>query len=212
MEEAIKRFNLIDFLSIFAPGALVGLCANYYWIDILLPVRKLFGENTVMLGLCFFGLSFLLGSALHTLGSFLESLILVLFPALARAFHREYLNTESVQKAYKEIFNENIADLPSGKEFEICRNIYRYLQRKERPERIVLFTAYSSMSRTLVVALSTVLTLLLFFDSHNMSMLILCGICIILFSIRWRHYEKLRIVETYTLFKAVKIFESREKV
>ena len=202
MDEALKRFNLIDFLGIFVPGLLVELCVNYYWIDLLLPARKVIEENAFILGLCFVVFAFLFGSLLHTVGSLLDKLMFAL-PNRLEKLNEAYLNNESMKYTYKKIFGECVPEPSRGQGWNTFRKINRYLQRETRPERIVVFTAHSNMSRTMVAALLMILILVLCFDSSNYSLLLLCGIGAILFFIRWQHFEKLWIDEICTMFEAL---------
>ena len=199
MNEAIKRFNLIDFLGILVPGVLVELCINHYWVDLLSPLENVFGNNTLSQCLCILGLGFLFGSGLHTLGSLLEQL-------LRKLLYKQQNNNNPCTDGQKNDGSTPAPDKTLSWD-EFCQK-NRSLQQEKRPERIVVFTAYTAMSRTLVAAFLTVLALLLIFDRGNGALILLCGIGIILFTIRWQHFEMLWVKEVFTLSESIQMSQT----
>lgn len=196
MEEVLKRFTLIDLLGIFVPGAVMTLALNFYGLDLTAPFDSFFGENAVMLAVYFLALSYLAGSALHQLGAFLERI------PFGRPDHKKYQEKTEIKGAYQRCFR---ADIPSDPQ-EAWRHILCYSQRNSRPERVILFNSFYTMSRTAAVTLICILPMVLFYlpDAPHpcqtiLGSLIYVGV-IILFLFRWRRFEKNFVEEVYVLF------------
>lgn len=196
MEEVLKRFTLIDLLGIFVPGALMTLALNFYGFDLTVPFNNFFGENAVMLVLYFLALSYLVGSALHQLGAFMEHI------PYGRPDHREYQEKEEIKKAYRRCFGTDIPqDAQSAWRYILC-----YSQRNGRPERVVLFNSFYTMSRTSAVTLICIFPIVLLHLPDNLHLLqILLGSLIyvgviVIFLLRWRRFEKTYVEEVYILF------------
>lgn len=189
MDAAISLFSLIDIIGILLPGGLLAVCVCYFWFDMMLPVNELFADNSFMLTTCFFGLSFIFGSALHTLGSLLESL-------LGKVFKGG--ETTAIERAaYQNLLGKNS---PKNKR-EYMKDVFAYVQRDTRPPLIVMFTAYSTMSRNLTVALSMAAFIVWRSGIRNQTLyLVLIGILI--FIVRWSHFDNLRIRAASAIFVA----------
>lgn len=196
MEEVLKRFTLIDFTGIFVPGAVMTLALNFYGLDLTAPFDSFFDENAVMLALYFLALSYLVGSALHQLGAFLERF------CGAKLGHEDYHGRPEIQAAYRRCF---CADIPASPQ-ETWMRILRYLQRDGRPERVILFNSFYTMSRTTAVTLICILPMALYHHCGTLcswqaiaQLLAYIGV-IGLFVCRWRRFEKKFVEEVYVLF------------
>ncbi len=201
MEEVLKRFTLIDFIGIFVPGAVMTLALNFYGPDLTTPFDSFFGKNAVMLALYFLALSYLVGSALHQLGAFLERF------CRAKLGHEDYHGRSEIRDAYRRCF---YADIPTRPQ-EAWVRILCYLQRNSRPERIILFNSFYTMSRTAAVTLICILPMAMY---HHRGVLcswqaivqVLAYVGVIgLFVYRWRRFEKKFVEEVYILFSIQKL-------
>lgn len=201
MEEVLKRFTLIDFIGIFVPGAVMTLALNFYGPDLTAPFDSFFGKNAVMLALYFLALSYLVGSALHQLGAFLERF------CGATLGHEDYHGRQEIQEAYHRCF---YTDIPANPQ-EAWARILRYLQRSSRPERVILFNGFYTMSRTAAVTLICILPMAMYCHrsavcSWQAVVQILAYIGVIgLFICRWRRFEKKFVEEVYVLFSLQKL-------
>ena len=74
MEHFIKRFTIIDFLSMFIPGGILILALNYYVGDVAAPEKLLFGDNDLILAVYFVMISYITGMVLQEVSKPLESL------------------------------------------------------------------------------------------------------------------------------------------
>lgn len=203
MEHVVKSFTIIDFLGIFTPGAILVLAFQHYIGGATAPFQSFFGENDAMLAVYFVALSYLCGSLLHQLGSLLEWLIskIVSFsPKLKLNMHEKHWENESVKAAYRTKF---ASDSPNSAKEKIAagKEIFHYVQRKNRTQRLMTFSAFYTMSRTMVVALLAIILIILL--SHKTTTLPIIPGCIflIVFSIqRWWSFEKRSVDEAYLLF------------
>ena len=195
MEQFVKQFSLIDFLGITLPGAILVLAANYYIWDITAPCLRFFGANAAVLSAYFVVLSYLCGCALHQLGIWLE----YIFPNEKNVFE-SLPQKKAVQESYERQFN---ATFPSdaAAQIQAGRQIFRYVQRKERPQRIVIFSAFYTMSRTLLVTFP-LLFVITFFCGVRRSVLLLYAAAWIICLTRWAAFDQCCIREAYTIFAA----------
>lgn len=201
MDELLKRFTLIDFAGIFAPGAVLTLVLNFFGPDLSAPFDSFFGENAVMLAVYFLTISYLLGSALHQLGACLERLWKV------NINHKKYCEAPEIRAAYQRCFQmELTGDFP-----EAGARIFHYLQQDSRPERIILFNSFYTMSRTMVVTLGILILITVFYKWTTLTFgamvirLAVYVLGIILFRSRWSRFEKKCIEEAYFLFSFQKL-------
>lgn len=197
MEQLLKRFTLIDLAGIFTPGAVMTLALNFYGPDLTAPFDRFFGENPVMLALYFLAVSYLMGSALHQLGASLSRVWRVDLE------HGKYCARPEVRSAYRRCFHTEIPENPK----DAGERIFHYLQRDSRPERILLFTSFYTMSRTMVVTLICLILLTAYhecsagtFSLRTVIRLSVYALAIPLFRGRWSRFEKKRAEEAYALF------------
>jgi len=205
MEQVLKRFTLIDFAGIFAPGAVMTLAMNFYGPDLTAPFDRFFGENAVMLALYFLTVSYLMGSALHQLGAWLERWLRVDLE------HEKYHAKPEIREAYRRCFHMEIPTDP----VEAGTRILHYLQRDSRPERLILFNSFYTMSRTMVVTLVCLIPAALYYHrgfvlSWQTAIGLLAYIAVIsLFRGRWIRFEKKFVEEAYLLFSFQKLEQDR---
>lgn len=201
MDELLKRFTLIDFAGIFAPGAVMTLALNFFGPDLTAPFDSFFGENSVMLAVYFLTVSYLLGSALHQLGSWLESLWKVDID------HKIYCEKPEIQAAYQRCFQMEFDGDPK----DAGARIFHYLQQDSRPERIILFNSIYTMSRTLVVTLGILILITVYYEWMTLTFgamvirLAMYVLGIVLFRSRWSRFEKKCVEEAYLLFSLQKL-------
>lgn len=198
MEYMAKRFTLIDFLGIFSPGAVLVLAVNYYAFDLRVPYDRFFTENMITLSAYFLAISYLCGSALHQLG------------AMAERYFKEEKNVYSnclyqkeIKAAYQKKFHMKFPNDEKG-QINAGRQIFSYVQRIRRPERIVLFSAFYTMSRTLIVTLFIMLLMTaayrwnVFWSELPLLCIYLAGIWI--FCMQRERFSNKCIEEAYMLF------------
>ena len=156
MDHVAKQFTLIDFLGVFSPGAIMVFAVNSCILDLKAPYYSFFSDNTVTLSIYFLALSYLFGSALHQLGAMLER-----FLPQEENVYKTHPYKRAIRIAYARTFK---APFPEGDDNQIKagRAIFRYVQRGDRPQRIILFNAFYTMSRTLIVELLLVMAMLPF--------------------------------------------------
>lgn len=206
MEQITKQLSLVDFLGIALPGAILVLSANYYIGDITAPCVRFFGQNAAILSTYFVVLSYLCGCALHQLGICLEARLL---PNEENVF-ASHCQQEAIREAYRQQFNAPFPDDPAA-QIKAGREILHHVQYKDRSQRIVIFSAFYAMSRTLLAAIPLFYITTLFktvpppatlLNIVSPPMALLCisawGICFI----RWRTFDQCCISEAYTIFAA----------
>lgn len=186
MEQLLKQFTLIDFTGIFAPGAVMTLALNFCVLDLTAPFKDFFGENAVMLALYFLTVSYLLGNALHQSGACLEFIWKVDFD------HVSYCKSPEIQAAYQRCFYTPMpADIKTA-----GNRIFHYLQRNSRPERIIIFNSFYTMSRTMVVTLACLIPITIYYRREALVswplalQLLAYVLAMILFRCRWSRFEK----------------------
>ena len=62
MQKFLNEFTLIDFLSMWLPGAICLLTWNYYFDGVAEPITRLFGEQDFALVVYFVACSYLIGT------------------------------------------------------------------------------------------------------------------------------------------------------
>lgn len=198
MDEILKRFTLIDFTGIFAPGAIMTLAVNFCVLDLTAPFDSFFGENEVMLALYFLTLSYLVGSALHQLGAWLEHRLKLYLG------HKTWHNSQEIQDAYVRCFHTKIPENLK----EAWARILHYIQRNSRPDRVILFNSFYTMSRTTMVTLICLIPLIIYYclghsvqiSQLTVSLALAYILMIGLFGSRWVRFEKKFVEEVYLLF------------
>lgn len=194
MEQVAKQFSLIDFLGIALPGAMLVLTINYYMWDLTTPCIKFFGTNTGTLAVYFVALSYLCGGILHQLGISLECWL----PNEKNVF-LTHCQQEAIKKAYEQHFS---TPFPSDNtsQVEAGREIFHYVQRKNRSQRIITFSAFYAMSRTLLVTVPLLLAIVAASKSITLPLCLIYAVVWIFCFLRWRHFDYCCISEAYTAF------------
>ena len=208
MEQVAKQFTIIDFLGMLIPGALVVLAVNTCLLDLTFPAKDFFGDNVWVLSAYFIMLSYFFGHGLNQLGMLLEDKIWKV-PNM----HAKYCVREEIQDTYKKIFH--VATFPENEaeQLKAGQDIFHYVQKEKRPQRILIFSAFYAMSRTLVVSLIIILIISLpcvwaqLYEA-GWKMLIVYVIFIAVFRLRWVYYEEKCVNEAYMIFLTEKIGQS----
>ena len=218
MEHITEQFTLVDFLGILMPGAIVTLAINTYAWDLTLPAVKFFGRNSLVMAVYFVGTSYFVGHILHQLSLLMEKYIWKV-PNM----HKKYMTRPEILQAYRKRFSleaspdnspEAESDTTNSEktvseedEWEMVKagqNIFHYVQRKERPQRIVLFTAFYTMSRAMVVAFALLFGFALWSGRTELlkalPLLTVYTLLIALFRSRWLNFEEKCLDEAYMLF------------
>lgn len=209
MEQIAKQFTLIDLLGFFTPGAIMTLATNVYIGDLTEPFDKFFGENALMLAVYFLTLSYLFGTVLHQVGSLFDWIIWRSGKKRVQKVHEEYSQRQMVRDRYTACFGVEFPEdsVKAGQE------IFRYVQHRERPPRIIIFNAFYTMSRTLVVALTGVILMMLFSKDKTDGLsawLLPIAAMIPIFWSRWVRFERKCVEEAYMLFIAGKPQKPRD--
>ena len=204
MEHVVKNFTIIDFLGIFTPGAIAVLALQYYIGGLTRPFECFFGENAGMLAVYFIALSYLCGSFLHQLGGILEELVTLVSRCCNQNgrenFHIDYWENPKVVSAYQEKINPELPKTAQEK-LKAGRQVYHYIQRNHRPQRILLFNAFYTMSRTMVITLLLIMLLIVNYQENSMKCIMLvaclslCGLSVY----RWFRFERKSVDEAYLL-------------
>lgn len=206
MKHIVSPLTLIDLLGIFIPGAVLVLVINVYTGNVADICTRFFGENDLMLCIFFAAISYICGSMLHEIGWRIEKLLCKakVMSEKVKQMHKENLENPAVKAAYGSCFGED----PSIDYLAAGKKVFAYVQKKERPSRILIFHAFYTMSRTFVAAAFVILIIEAFavFFSYekyieSFPWVVLC-VCIpaAVFLSRWIRFEKKCINESYMLF------------
>lgn len=202
MKHVTKQFSLIDFLGIALPGAILALTVNYYVWDLAAPCNDFFGKNAAVLSVYFVALSYLCGSALHQMGIYLEKRLL---PNEENVF-ATHCQQQAIEAAYRRQFLTSFpGDNNNGAQIQAGREIFHHVQSKGRPQRILIFSAFYAMSRTLLVTIPIVFAVIAASCTLTLELLPLCAVCIVAWIIcflRWKDFDRCCITEAYTIFAA----------
>lgn len=196
MKYVIQQFSLTDFLGIALPGGILVLTANYYIWDIEDPCFRFFGHNVAILTAYFVALSYLCGCALHQLGICLEYLL----PNEKNVF-TSHCQQEAIRESYKRQFHISFPD-DTNAQIKAGREIFRHVQCRDRSQRILIFSAFYSMSRTLLATLPLLLLMIAISGAATLFMVLLCIAAWVICFMRWRNFDQCCIGEAYTIFAA----------
>lgn len=194
MEQVAKHFSLIDFLGIALPGAVLVLTINYYIWDLTAPCTKFFGLNTVVLAVYFVALSYLCGGILHQLGIAVEHFL----PDEKNVFVT-HCQQDAIKKSYEQRFGTSFPDVAAA-QVKVGREIFHYVQRKDRSQRIVTFSAFYAMSRTLLVTIPFLIIIIVASKSITPPLFLINIVAWIFCCMRWRYFDQCCISEAYTIF------------
>lgn len=212
MEQLMKHITLIDTLGIFLPGAIFVLAVNFYNIwDVAAPWKALLGDGDVPMLIYFVGLSYLCGSVIHQLSAAAEQLLMKVLH-WGCSLHAPYWEDPKVQNAYRAILQKDPPgqdpSLPEkelqAQRIEAGREIFRTVRQRTQPQQMILFDAFYTMSRALVLTLFCVVVMALVYHRQSWRAAIptvaVCVICIAVFFRRWVWYEARCIDEAYRIF------------
>lgn len=210
MKDATRGFTVIDFLGIFIPGAIFALACQFYGIDLVKPFQSFFGEGSPLLGIYFVMIGYLIGTLLHDMSGAPErwgyklkakkgcqkGMMCKLFPS----YHDEYWS-DLMKERYKQRFGGEAPT--SAEEYAECgRNIFHLIQIEYKTGKVMMFSAFYALSRTMALTLFLVGVLMVTskkqeVDCKTMLVLLLVILLCILHS---RKYQQLRIKYAYTIF------------
>ena len=206
MERLIKQATLIDFLGILLPGAVFVIAVHYYGVwDVASPWNALFGAESASLLIYFAGVSYLCGSVIHQIGAVVEQ-CLTFGPLRNKNMHEKYWNEPAIQDAYRKTFGKEPPKENDKREWQIAagREVFRTIQRGERPQRIILFSAFYTMSRAMVLSLTCVGIMAIWHERYylvaSIPTICVCVVGGIVFYRRWIWYESHCVDEAYRIF------------
>lgn len=150
MDQFLKQFTIIDFLSMFVPGGILILAWNYYIGDVTGPVSSFFGEQALILAVYFVMISYLMGMALQEISKCLEKG----WEQNLESLHNKWQNVPKIVDYYQVCFGqplvENRQKYGSG---EVGRNIFLYVSdHSAAGSKLELFQAFSGMGRNSTVS------------------------------------------------------------
>ena len=201
MDEMVKQFTLIDYLGILVPGCILTLACSAAWPDLMSPVTSSFGDNVIALFLYVLIIGYVLGNALEQLGAMAEDML------WGKKFWKRiilpetYFQGAEMRKAYTACFPDRTYPSNLEEESDASGDIFRYVQKEKRTQRILIFSAFYTMSRTLVITLLPVIILLpkIVEADHFVVSALSLGILIVLFCFRWIRFERKGLIEARML-------------
>ena len=206
MEEFVKQLTLIDYFGILIPGLIFNFALGMTWNDITAPVKNLFGENVIALFLYFLIISYLMGHALAQIAAMTEDVFWKTRFWRKIILPEDYFRGEDIKRAYAICFPDREFPSNSDQEAKVSGEIFRYIQKDRRPQRILVFSAFYTMSRALVIAFFLAMLLLIFENTGIFDLrkyMILSVALILLFFLRWIQFEKKGLEEARMLFIAM---------
>lgn len=118
-----------------------------------LPAREFFGDNIWLLGAYFVILSYLAGHIAEQVGALLERLLRV-FPFWRKLIAKDgCVNSQALSNAYALHFPNDTYPTDEAGKAEALRRIFHFLQKEERPQRILIFSAFYTVSRSFTAEL-----------------------------------------------------------
>lgn len=165
VEHFVKKFTVIDFLSMFVPGSVVILALNYYVGGVTEPFLKFFGHQDVVLVAYFILISYVTGMLIQEVSKFLERF----WKADLIRVHRKWQKREDVKKKYQECFGESLdTDMNEKEKDAIGKKIYLHIADcPENDSKLSLFSAFSLMGRNGVITVFIVYLLVILFGQFN---------------------------------------------
>lgn len=149
MDHFLKRFTIIDFLSMFVPGGITILALNYYMGGVLEPFQRFFGEQDLALAAYFILISYLTGMVLQELSKFLEGR----WATDLNAVHEKWQRMSNIKLYYLAHFGFTIGEerRREGGIGDVGRNIFLYVSDPGiAGSKLSLFQAFYSMARNSV--------------------------------------------------------------
>lgn len=200
MDEAIKNFTMIDYLGILIPG-LTLLYAAQPVRDVVTP--ELLSDHVVLAlsGIIIAG--YILGSALAQTASMLEDALWHLHFWQNAIVPADYFEDTVIQEAYCFVYAVDSVPDTKEKQCAAAGDIFHYVQRETRPERIVIFTAFYTMARTLF---TTFCLILLLMRTGQAALPLwaepVCAVLAVLFLLRWVQFDRKCVTESRLLFRS----------
>lgn len=150
MDHFLKRFTVIDFLSMFMPGGVLILALNYYMGGMTEPVCQFFGNQILFIAVYFVAISYLSGMLLQEVSKFLEKFLIRKLDTV----HNEWLSIPQMDIYYRAAFGRTIEQAKSQYGTpKLGRQIYLYVSDPEiSGSKLSLFHAFYSMSRNGFIA------------------------------------------------------------
>ena len=204
MDEVAKNFTLVDFLGIFAPGAALILSVKGYGWHPEAPAREFFGDNIWLLCAYFVILSYLAGHIAEQVGALLEQL-LRLFPFWRKLIAKDGdVNSQALSDAYSLHFPNDTYPTDESEKAEAIRRIFHFVQKKERPQRLLIFSAFYTMSRSFTAEL-ILLSFYTWYRSSRRSGVFwippwVCVLLTVIFCLRWIRFEQKCMEEACLIF------------
>ena len=200
MDEAIKYFTMVDYLGILIPG-LTLLYAAQPVRDVVTP--ELLTDHIVLAASGIIIAGYILGSALSQAASMLEDALWHVPFWQSAVVPADYFEDNVIQEAYCFVFAVDSVPDTREKQCAATGDIFRYIQREKRPDRIVIFTAFYTMSRALFITFCLILLLM----RAGQAALTLwaepvCAVLAVLFLLRWIQFERKCITESRLLFRS----------
>lgn len=165
VEHFVKKFTVIDFLSMFVPGAVVILALNYYVGGVTEPFLKFFGHQDVVLVAYFILISYVTGMLIQEVSKFLERF----WKADLIGVHRKWQKNPDVEKKYRECFGADLRRIRKAEQrIRAGKKIYLHIaDRPENDSKLSLFSAFSLMGRNGVITVFIVYLLVILFGQFN---------------------------------------------
>lgn len=163
MQKFLNEFTLIDFLSMWLPGAVCLLTWNYYFDGVAEPITRLFGEQDFALVVYFVACSYLIGTLFQEISQPIKKQIDKTEEVI------DYINkikkNKSIQNAYNKLslskygklslsnqVQENKASNGLGQD-EMVRSIYLYTNyKKVAGSKQTLYHSFYSLARNSICA------------------------------------------------------------
>lgn len=207
MEHFIKRFTIIDFLSMFIPGGILILALNYYVGDVAVPEKLLFGDNDLILAVYFVMISYITGMILQEVSKPLERL----WKHDLKGLNDKWQKIPDVMEFYQKRFGNIIGVEESVSKETAARNIYLYVSDASRIDsKLDLFHAFSSMGRNSAAAGAIIALMSLHspVSADSFTMPIVSLAFAVIMAIRNRRFFRLTQERAYRDF--LKLYEEEE--
>lgn len=145
MEHFVKKFTIIDFLSMFIPGGILILAWNYYVGGVLEPFYQFFGKQDIILAGYFIAISYLTGMVLQEISKPLENN----WGYILDELNEKWQNDSKIKNNYMNHLATSLEDVQQtdGKSV-VGRKIYLYVA--DNPiagSKLELFHAFYIMAR-----------------------------------------------------------------
>lgn len=155
MDHFLKRFTIIDFLSMFVPGGILVLAWNYYVGGVTEPIRQFFGEQAAAIAVYFVMISYLAGVVLQEVSKGLEKN----WAQSLEDLHTEWLSIPQMDTSYQVIFGQTLDEAKCQYDNnKLGRRIFIFVSDLDiSGSKLSLFHAFYSMARN-----STAVAILIF--------------------------------------------------